>query len=138
MLKRCCEENAVAIDASCSDSINIFFLNCDVDMKKVSLYLYRKWMNNDWLDNEVIHPDTGNRVKIRTLPKKYRDRFRPRRPNQKYIDRSNWLNKFVVSPLTGNKVMVRSLPLRYRNVYRPDDSPVRDTTQDLEHRIRNL
>jgi hypothetical protein len=73
----------------------------------------------DWLNRKVIHPDTGNVVKVRSLPDDIKERFRPKK-NKKYVDKSYWLNKEVTNPQTGEKAKVRSLPLQYRNIYRPD------------------
>jgi len=97
-------------------------------MKKIALFLYRRWLGIDWLNKKVINPETGNVVQVRSLPDELREKYRPRWPNKRYVDKSYWLNKRVTSPLSGEKAMVRSLPLRYRNIYRPD-TPQEDRSQ---------
>jgi hypothetical protein len=91
-------------------------------MYKVAFFIKRKkkWKGLYWLKRKVLNPETNEVVKVQSLPKEERDKYRPRKPGDRYIDRSYWLNKHVNSPITGEKAMVRSLPLRYRDSYRPD------------------
>jgi len=103
-------------------------------MYKIALFLNRKWMNIDWLNRKILNPETGEVVKVQSLPKEERDKYRPRRPGLRYVDKAYWLNKHVTSPITGEKVMVRSLPLLHRDSYRPEGEQHDRSQKKKRHR----
>lgn len=106
-------------------------------MQKIALFLNRKWMNSDWLKRKIINPETGEVVKVQSLSKEERDKYRPRRPGQRYVDRSYWLNKYVQNPVTGEEAMVRSLPLIHRDSYRPDGEQHDRSQKKPRRKIKN-
>lgn len=47
-------------------------------MKKIANFLNLKKATEDWMDREVRNPKTGNTVKVKSLPVKEREKYRPK------------------------------------------------------------
>ena len=47
-------------------------------MKKVAEYAVTMKTAASWLDQEVVNSETGNKVKVRSLPKEQRERYKPK------------------------------------------------------------